>query len=115
MVAGDRGAGRRRVAAVHAVVNRIRLREPLPARVFADAHRDLEPRVQAMDGLHSIHLIRAGDDQLVVVILAETEAALERTREEIGNEWMRANVIPYAAGPPERVTGEVAASLERSC
>lgn len=28
--------------------------------------------------------------------------------ESFGNEWMRENVIPHAAGSPERMVGEVA-------
>jgi len=98
---------------VYAVVNRIRLADPIPDEVYAEAHREVLPGADAIDGLRAMHLIRAGENELIVVILADTEAALVRTREEIGNDWMRANVIPHAAGPPERVTGEVAASFER--
>jgi len=98
---------------VHAVVNRIRLASPIPDEVYAEARREVLPGAAAIQGLRAMHLIRAGRDELIVVVLADSEAVLERAREEIGNDWMRANVIPHAAGRPERVTGEVAASFER--
>lgn len=45
------------------------------------------------------------------MILADDEAALDAFRETFGNAWMRENVIPHAAGQPERAVGEVVASF----
>lgn len=99
---------------MHAVVNRIRLARPIPDEVFASAAREVMPRVEAIEGLRAMHLVSAGEHELVVVLLADSPEALERTRVEVGNAWMRENVVPYAAGAPERVTGEVVASFERA-
>jgi hypothetical protein len=65
--------------AVHAVVNRIRLREPL-------------------------------DD----VALRAAQRALERTRVQLGNTFMREHVIPHADGPPERTITKVVLSYRRA-
>jgi hypothetical protein len=98
---------------VHAVVNRIRLKSPIDPEVFAAAQRELPPRAAQIDGLRAFHLLRAADDDLIVVILADHAEALEQMRSEIGNDWMRENVVPHAAGPPERLVGEAVVSYER--
>ena len=97
---------------MHAVVNRIRLKEPIADEAFREAETQMPARAAAVDGLRAVRLIRAGDE-LLVVILADHEAALEAFRESFGNAWMRENVIPHAAGPPERLVGEVVASYDR--
>ncbi len=50
---------------------------------------------------------------LVVLVFGDEEAALERTRDQLGNGFMRAYVIPHAAGPPERSVTEVIRSYQR--
>ncbi len=98
---------------MHAVVNRISLKSPIDPAVFEAAHRDIPARAAEIEGLRAFHLIRCGEEDLLVVIIAETEQALERMRSEIGNDWMRENVIPHAAGPPDRLSGELVVSFER--
>jgi hypothetical protein len=51
---------------------------------------------------------------LVVLVLGDGPEALDRTRDEIGNEWMRENVIPHVAAPPDRIVGEAVVAYERS-
>lgn len=99
---------------MHAVVNRIQLRESIDDSVFADAQRDLPDLVSEIAGIRSFYLVRAGDHDLLVVIIGESEQAIDQMRDRIGNDWMRANVIPYAAGPPDRVVGEVVTAFERT-
>jgi hypothetical protein len=98
---------------MHVVVNRVRLREPLEATVYDAAQRELSERVGAIGGIRSFYLARAGEEELLIVIVGDDEAAIDRMRDEIGNEWMTANVAPKAAAPPERLVAEVAASYER--
>lgn len=96
-----------------AVVNRIRLKDPLEDDVYAAAQRDLAGRVAEIDGIQALYLIRVGDDELIVVILGDTEQAIDQMREQVGNDWMRAHVVPHAAAPPERVVGELVTVYER--
>lgn len=70
-------------------------------------------RAAAVPGIRSVHLIQS-EHELWVVIVADDEAAIDAFRESFGNTWMRENVIPQAAGPPERVVGHVAASFLRA-
>jgi hypothetical protein len=98
---------------VHAVVNTIALERPLGEEVFETTRRELPERVAAVPGVQAVHVIRTGEKELVLVIVGEDEAALDAMRDAVGDEWMRAHVIPNAAGPPQRVVGEVVFSYQR--
>jgi hypothetical protein len=98
---------------VHAVVNRIRLKTPIDPEVFAAAQRELPPRAAQIEGLRAFHLLRSGEHDLIVIVIGDHQEAIERMRTEIGNDWMRAHVIPHAAEPPERLVGEAVVSFER--
>jgi hypothetical protein len=98
---------------VQAVVNTIALERPLEDAVFEAARRDLPERVAAVEGIQGVHMIRTGAEQLVLVILGDDEAALDRMRDAVGNEWMRAHVVPNAAAAPQRAVGEVVFSYTR--
>ena len=99
---------------MHVVVNRIRLKSPIGDEVFALAQRDIPPRAAEIGGLEAFYFLRVGDDELVVVIVGDSEEAIDRMRAEIGNDWMRENVMPLAAAPPDRMVGVAAVSFERS-
>ncbi len=92
---------------MHAVINRIRLKEPIDEAVYVAAQAELPARVAEIDGIRALYLVRSGEDDLLVVILGDSPEAIDQMRDEIGNEWMRAHVVPHAAGPPERGLGEV--------
>ena len=98
---------------MHAVVSRIQLREPLGAEELLAAQRDLHALASTVEGLAAIHLLRTDDGDLIVLVLGDDAAALERTRAELGNRFMNTYVIPHAAGPPERVVAEAIVSYER--
>ena len=113
---GQPSTGRARVydRAVHAVVNRIRMREPLEDAALAAAQRDLEAQAGEVEGLAGIEILRTADGDLVVLVFGDDEAALERAREQLGNTFMREHVIPHADGPPERAITEVILSYRRA-
>lgn len=87
-----------------AVVSEVELREPLDGAAL-DAS-ELARRASAIDGFVSMQVIQL-DRSLVLVITGEDEAALERIRDQVGNDWMREHVIPRAAGKPNRRVGDV--------
>lgn len=90
------------------IVNRVRLAEPLPEQVLARAREELPARAAAIAGMRSLHVVPVGADELLVVLAGDDEQAIDRLREEVGNDFMRRHVIPHAAGPPERSGGEAA-------
>jgi hypothetical protein len=99
---------------MHAVVNRIRLRAPLDAAALAAAQRDLGARAVQVEGLAAIHVLRIGEGELVVLVFADDEAALERTCTEMGNTFMREHVMPHADGQPERAIAQVVLAYQRA-
>ena len=79
---------------MHVVVNRVQLKEPIEEAVFEAAQREMPARVSEIAGIRSFHVARAGDAELLVVIVGDDEGAIERMRDEVGNEWMRATSSP---------------------
>jgi hypothetical protein len=49
-----------------------------------------------------------------VLVFGDDAAALERTRVQLGNSFMREHVIPHADGPPERTITRVVLSYQRA-
>ena len=106
--------GWRYAPAVHAVVNRIPMREPLDDAALAVAQRDLESQAAQIDGLAAIHVLRTDEGDLVVLVIGDDAAALERTREQLGNAFMRKHITPHAASAPERTVSEIVLSYQRA-
>jgi hypothetical protein len=68
---------------MHAVVNRIRLKDPIDDEVYTAAQRDLPNRVARNGGIRAFYLVRCGDDDLLVVILGDSQEAIDQMRAEI--------------------------------
>ena len=99
---------------MHAVVNRIQLREPLSDEEIAAAQRDLTAMAATIEGLAAAHMLRTAEGDLIVLVFGDDEATLDRARDALGNSMMRTYVIPHAAGPPERTVAEAIVSYERA-
>jgi len=100
--------------AMHAVVNRIQLREPLSVEEVAAAQADLTALAGTIEGLAAVHMLRTGEGDLIVLVIGDDADALERTRTELGNSLKRRYVIPHASGPPERTVAEAIITYERA-
>jgi hypothetical protein len=46
----------------------------------------------------------------MLVIVGESAEAVERVATEVGSPWMRTNVVPLLASPPDRHIGPIIAS-----
>ena len=97
---------------MYAVVNRLRLAAPIPEEVWDRAQMEVPPLARAVPGFVSLHVIEVETDEVVLLVMADTAEALDRIATEVGNTWMRENVIPHLASPPERQVGKVVASSE---
>ena len=95
---------------MYAVVNRLRLGSPIAPEVWDRAQAELPPRMREIDGFSGFHVIEISPDEVVLVILADTAETLDRIATEVGGAWMRENVIPHLAEPPDRQIGRVVAS-----
>lgn len=93
---------------MRAVFSRVELKEPIPDDAFDLTA--LEDKARAIEGFVSIQMIRL-EHALVLIITGEDDEAIDRIRDEVGNNWMREHVIPRAAGPPDRQVGDVVVSI----
>jgi hypothetical protein len=93
------------------------VREPLDDAALAAAQEDLDEQASAVEGLAAVQVLSTEEGDLVVLVFGDDEAALERTREQLGNSFMRKHVIPHADGPPSgqspRSSSVISARLPR--
>jgi hypothetical protein len=97
---------------MHAVVNRLRLATPIPAEVWSRAQDEVPPLAREVPGFRALYVIEMTDDEVVLLVVGDSAEALDRVASEVGNTWMRENVIPYLAAPPDRQIGKVVASSD---
>jgi len=94
---------------MHAVINRLTFAAPVDPTLFA-AIADQAPAFEAVDGFEAAHVVRTGEREVVLVIVARDAATLDRLATEVGSPWMSEHVVPLLAGPPERALGPVVGS-----
>lgn len=97
---------------MHAVVNRLRLSTPIPPEVWSRAQAEVPARAREVPGFKALHVIEVSDDEVVLVVLADSAETLDRVATEVGNTWMREHVMPHLAGPPDRQIGKVVATSD---
>jgi hypothetical protein len=96
---------------MHAVINTLRFKRSVDPALFMRAERELADQMRGLEGFQGFRVVQIADDQVVLVIFADTTEALDRMAAELGNTWMAANVAPLLAGPPERHIGPILASV----
>ena len=67
--------------------------------------------MRALEGFQGFRAVQVADDQVVLVIFADTADVLDRIATDLGNAWMGANVAPFLAAPPDRRIGPIIASV----
>jgi hypothetical protein len=98
---------------MHAVINH------LPIKPDAD-WATLNGKVEAFNAsvahpdFHGLSLIRASDNEAIVLVLFASRPALDQISRDIAAPWFAENIRPYLAGPVSRSVGEVVAGALRS-
>jgi hypothetical protein len=95
-----------------AVVNVLKFKESVDPALFEAAIRELVSDMRAIDGFEALHIVQTADNEVILIILADTVETLDRLATEVGSPWMSAHVVPLLAGPPQRHIGPVIASSE---
>lgn len=93
---------------MHAVVNTMTLAHPVPPEVFERMRTELMSDAKRIPGFHDGWCVTFGDRSMTMVVLCETEEALQRVHDEVGNPWVSANLRPYVQAFDRRA-GVVAA------
>ncbi|MGN6473561.1 MAG: hypothetical protein ACTHK4_07935 [Mycobacteriales bacterium] len=97
---------------MHAVVNRLRLSAPIPTEVWSRAQLEVPPLARQVPGFKALYVIETSEHEVVLLVVGDSAETLDRVATEVGNSWMRENVIPYLAEPPDRQVGKVVATSE---
>jgi heme-degrading monooxygenase HmoA len=96
---------------MHAVINTLRFKDAVDPTLFPRAERELADQMRGMDGFQGFRAVQVADDQVVLVIFADTAEALDGMASQLGDTWMAENIAPLLAGPPERRIGAVVSSV----
>ncbi len=95
-----------------AVVNHLKFAQTVDPALFARAEQEMADRMRAVAGFEGMHVVQIADDEVVLVILADTQDTLDRLAAEVGGPWMVANIRPLLARPPQRQIGPLLASVK---
>ncbi|HKV67959.1 MAG TPA: hypothetical protein VJN72_07705 [Gaiellales bacterium] len=95
---------------MHGVVNRLTFADPVDAALAARFRDGAMTRIAAA-GCREAYVVQTGERELHLVLLFDDAAAADRVMREVGSPWMREHVVGLLAGPTDRRTGEVIASL----
>jgi hypothetical protein len=90
-------------AAMHAVVNHMKLSRPLDPDIVGRMNSELMAGIAKMPGVATALCVQVGDDGIVVVVVCESDEFLERVHQEVGLPWVRENLKPYLASTDRKV------------
>lgn len=94
---------------MHAVINHLRFKDPIDPALLIRAE-ELAPQMRRIEGFRGFSIVQVADDHAVLVIMGDDGEVLDRLATEVGSPWMRENVLPLLASPPQRHLGPVIAS-----
>jgi hypothetical protein len=96
---------------MHAVINTLRFKNSVDRALFMRAEHELADQMRTIEGFQGFRVVQVSDDQIVLVIFADSAEVLDRMAAELGNGWMAANVAPLLDGPPDRRIGPIITSV----
>jgi hypothetical protein len=98
---------------MHAVVNHLPIRPDADWATLNGKFDAFNASIAHPD-FRGLSLIRASDNEAIILGLFATRPALEKISSEIAAPWFAENVRPYLSGPVSRSVGEVVAGALRS-
>jgi hypothetical protein len=96
---------------MHAVVNYMRLSVPLSSNIIGRMSAELMSSLAKMPGFEDALCVQTADDDIVIIVICESEEALERCHQEVGSPWVGPNLGPYLASTDRRVGPVIAQPL----
>lgn len=82
---------------MYAVVNHMKLSRPLDSNIIERMSSELMSNLAKMPDFANALCVQVADDGIVIVVICESEEALERCHQEVGSPWVGANLAPYLA------------------
>lgn len=96
---------------MQAVINTLRFKDSVDQALFMRAEHELAGQMRAIEGFQGFRVVQVADDQVVLVIFADTAEDLDGMAAALGDAWMGVHVAPLLSGPPERRIGPIIASV----
>jgi hypothetical protein len=88
---------------MYAVVNHMRLGKPLDGEIIDRMNSELMSGIAKMPGVAHALCVQVAEDGIVVVVVCESDDALERVHQEVGSPWVGKNLTPYLANTDRKV------------
>jgi hypothetical protein len=98
---------------MHAVINHLPIKTDTDWMALANKVDALNAAI-IDSNFRGLSLIRASDNEAIVLVLFTTRFALDKISRDIAAPWFAENIRPYLAGPVSRSVGEVVAGALRS-
>lgn len=96
---------------MYAVVNHMKLSRPLDSNIIERMSSELMSNLAKMPDFANALCVQVADDGIVIVVICESEEALERCHQEVGSPWVGANLAPYLASTDRKVGPVIARPL----
>jgi hypothetical protein len=93
---------------MHAVVNHLPIKPETDWTALAGKVGALNASISHPD-FRGLSLIRAGDDEAIVLVLFANRAALDQISRDVAGPWFAEHIRPNLSGPVSRSVGEVVA------
>lgn len=93
---------------MYAVVNHMKLSRSLDNNIIGRMNSELMANISKMPGAAHGLCVQVADDGIVIIVICESEEALERVHQKVGSPWVGENLAPYLAST-DRKTGPVIA------
>ena len=92
---------------MHAIVNTMKLTQPLPPELVLKVEQELVPRLREVDPAITLRFVRVTDTDFVMLAFYSNRELLDSISNKIAGPWFGENVRSYLAGPVNRLVGEV--------
>jgi hypothetical protein len=91
---------------MYAVVNHLYLNKPL-SQLAEEMDSQGIAVISKNPGFRDLHLVQAGDDHAIVILLWETRADAENGARSFGPTWFAEHVAPFLTREQQRSAGNV--------
>ena len=98
---------------MHAIVNRLPIKPDTDWNALTAKVDGFNAAIKHPD-FRGLSLIRAGDNEAIVLVLFATRPALDEVSRDIAAPWFAENMRPHLAGAVSRSVGEIVAGALKS-
>jgi hypothetical protein len=98
---------------MHAVVNRLPIKPDTDWNALAEKVGAFNAGISHPD-FRGLSMIRAGDNEAIILVLFTSRAALEQVSRDVAAPWFAENMRPHLSAAVSRSVGEIVAGALKS-